>query len=66
MIIRGTLYMKYKILNSCMGCKQCYRVCPAKAITIGTMQINQDKCNMCGKCYKSCPSKKIIKVEEKE
>ncbi len=58
--------MKYKIISSCMGCKQCYRVCPVQAITTGPMTIDQEKCIACGICYKSCPSKKIIEIEEKK
>ncbi|MBQ9700369.1 MAG: 4Fe-4S binding protein [Lachnospiraceae bacterium] len=46
-----------------MGCKQCYRVCPADAILIGPMRINQDKCIECGRCYKACPGRKIIEVQ---
>ncbi|MBE5883462.1 MAG: 4Fe-4S dicluster domain-containing protein [Lachnospiraceae bacterium] len=54
--------MKYQIIGSCIGCKQCYRVCPAQAITTGPMKINPDKCTLCGKCYTSCPGRKIIQV----
>ena len=56
--------MKYKIIGSCIGCKQCYRVCPAQAITTGPMKINPERCTLCGKCYEKCPGKKIIKIEE--
>lgn len=55
--------MKYKILKSCIGCRQCYRICPVQAITTGPMKIDPEKCIGCGKCYDSCPSKKII-IEE--
>ncbi len=56
--------MRYKILSSCIGCKQCYRVCPADAITTGPMKINNEKCIACGICYKSCPGKKIVAISE--
>lgn len=55
--------MKYKIIQSCIGCKQCYRVCPVQAILIGPMRIDENKCISCGKCYESCPGRKIIGIE---
>lgn len=56
--------MKYKIIDSCIGCKQCYRVCPVQAIQTGPMRINDDKCIKCGECHRRCPSKKIIEIDE--
>ena len=56
--------MKYKILASCLGCKQCFRICPVGSITKGPMKINDDKCIKCGECFRRCPSKKIIEVKE--
>ena len=52
----------YKITGSCIGCKNCYRVCPVQAISIGPMKINDDKCVGCGKCLEACPGRKIIEI----
>lgn len=56
--------MSYKILNSCIGCRQCYRVCPVQAIKTGPMRIDPDKCIECGKCYETCPGRKIIRIDK--
>ncbi len=55
--------MKYKILGSCIGCKQCYRVCPVNAILTNPMRIDESKCIKCGECRRKCPGKKIIETE---
>lgn len=51
---------KYRILSSCIGCKNCYRVCPVQAVKIGPMKIDQEKCIGCGECFRRCPSRKIV------
>ena len=54
--------MKYKIIGSCIGCKQCYRVCPVGAVSIYPMKIDESKCVGCGKCREACKSKRIIEI----
>ncbi|HOI18262.1 MAG TPA: NADH-ubiquinone oxidoreductase-F iron-sulfur binding region domain-containing protein [Candidatus Woesearchaeota archaeon] len=56
----------YKIIDSCIGCHNCYSVCPVNAIYGQTGKkhiILQDKCIHCGKCVQSCPINSIIKVD---
>jgi NADH-quinone oxidoreductase subunit F len=49
--------LTYTILDSCVGCLICLKVCPTKAIT-GELKkvhvIDQSKCNHCGECHKAC------------
>ena len=56
----------YKITDSCIGCHNCYSVCPVNAIhgEAGKKHIIlQDKCSHCGKCVRSCPINSIIKID---
>ena len=49
--------LTYTILDSCVGCLICAKVCPTKAIT-GELKkvhvIDQSKCTHCGECHKAC------------
>jgi NADH-quinone oxidoreductase subunit F len=49
--------LTYTILDSCVGCLICLKVCPTKAIT-GELKkvhvIDQSKCTHCGECHKAC------------
>jgi NADH-quinone oxidoreductase subunit F len=49
--------LTYTILDSCVGCLICKKVCPTKAIS-GELKklhvIDQSKCTHCGECHKAC------------
>jgi NADH-quinone oxidoreductase subunit F len=49
--------LTYTILDSCIGCMMCSKVCPTKAIT-GELKklhvLDQSKCTHCGECHKAC------------
>ena len=49
--------LTYTILDSCVGCLLCAKVCPTKAIT-GELKkvhvLDQTKCTHCGECHKAC------------
>lgn len=50
--------------NSCIGCKKCFEICPAKAITMkkGKPVIDKKKCISCFCCQEFCP-KGAMKVK---
>jgi NADH-quinone oxidoreductase subunit F len=52
-----TKLLTYTILDSCVGCLICAKVCPTKAIS-GELKkvhvIDQSKCTHCGECHKAC------------
>ena len=50
--------------NECVGCKKCYEVCPAKAITMKKKRpvIDRKKCIRCFCCQEFCP-KGAMKVK---
>ncbi len=59
-------HLTYKITDSCIGCHNCYAVCPVKAIQGEPGKkhiILQNKCIHCGQCVQSCPINSIIKVD---
>lgn len=53
----------------CVGCRDCYRVCPkAEAIVIrrGKAVINEDECNHCMRCETVCSYGAIERCEKYE
>ncbi len=56
--------MRYKILENCVGCTACARVCPTGCITGKVKEmhtINQDNCIKCGACMEKCRFSAIVK-----
>jgi len=54
----------YSIIDQCVGCGACKKVCPTQAIsgqTKGKHAIDLAKCIKCGLCFKTCKFKAIIK-----
>lgn len=66
--------MAYKILDNCIICAKCDRICPQDAISLGPMiyEINPRKCNECKNisneplCVIVCPENVIIKLPKNE
>jgi NADH-quinone oxidoreductase subunit F len=52
--------IRYKILDSCIGCSLCLHNCTTNAITGEPKKqhwIDQTLCSKCGVCYEVCPPK---------
>ncbi len=52
MVING-----YFVGSACIGCNQCYSVCPQKCIDVfqNPVVIDQNHCLSCGRCAEICP-----------
>ncbi|MEW5693933.1 MAG: NADH-quinone oxidoreductase subunit NuoF [Candidatus Hydrogenedentota bacterium] len=53
--------------DKCIGCQQCFKICPVNAITGQPKYvhiIDASKCTKCGQCFEVCPPKvgAVIKV----
>ena len=63
--VRRALAAKPKVMKrECVGCKKCFDICPAKAITMknGKPDIDRKKCIRCFCCQEFCP-KGAMKVK---
>lgn len=64
-IVGGLLSAKPVLkVNECVGCRECYKICPAKAIVMvaGKPKIDRKKCIKCFCCQEFCP-KGALKVK---
>jgi pyruvate formate lyase activating enzyme len=50
--------------SRCIGCKECIKVCPNKALLLGKegIVINRSACITCGQCRNKCNSKALLIV----
>jgi len=63
-LFRACMASRPKLKRSeCVGCRECFRICPAKAITMknNKPQIDRKKCIRCFCCQEFCP-KGALKV----
>jgi adenylylsulfate reductase subunit B len=56
-------------LNLCIGCKECYTVCPMDVFRFDSVAKKSviaypENCQSCGQCYLNCPGRSITIVNE--
>lgn len=54
----------YFVDETCIGCKQCYSVCPQRCIdiTVKPVVIQSQHCLHCGKCAEICPVGAVARI----
>lgn len=64
MMVKGqdeTVWAKFKVEDSCIGCETCIKVCPSASINIekGKAVHTMKNCQACYACVHACPQKAI-------
>lgn len=59
--------MKLPVINSesCVGCAQCFLVCPEDAMDVYVTAKPNERCTGCARCENACPAKAIEMTESK-
>jgi len=55
--------MAYKIIDKCIGCSVCMKICPANAIVGERSKVHKvipERCIDCGACGRVCPQEAIL------
>lgn len=56
------------LLNKCIGCGDCTKICPNAAITLTSQGVEKDgiKCSLCEMCVEACPTGAMEKLGHKK